>query len=473
MNTTPAFLENPTVTYDPTTRTGLTFFDARRNFLAGTDTPNDYLERCLDTIAKREPVLKGWVTLNETGARRAAEEATRRYRQGCPLSPIDGMPVGIKDLIETKDMPTQMGCDAYLGNFPRNDSASVRALREAGAVILGKTVTTALGFLDPGPTTNAFDPRRTPGGSSSGSAAVVGADMVPVAIGSQLVGSILRPASYNANWALKPTFGALNRGERLGYSQSHIGIHANASHDMWCVATEIARRAGGDPGHPGLCGPGELSRAARPRRLAALETEGWARVCPDAAQAFEALIERLKEAGVVVARRADNPLVELLETAAAQATALSLRLIAWEQRWSLENLVEQHPDTLGPSLVRQLESGRQMTLESYRECLLLREHARQRLAALSTGFDACITLSATGVAPLADEIRHTRFPTGDVSFACVSSLLGAPAVTAPILQVNGLPLGVQILGFAHQDHGVASMAHWLGELHGLPSPGYP
>lgn len=450
------------MSYDPATHAGLTFFDAHQRFLDGADTPRDYLERCLETIAEREPVLRGWVTLNEAGARQAADESSRRYREGRSLSRVDGMPVGIKDLIETKDMPTQMGCEAYRGNFPKNDSAVVRALRDAGALILGKTVTTALGFLDPGPTTNAFDPRRTPGGSSSGSAAVVGAGMVPMAVGSQLVGSVLRPASYNANWALKPTFGALNRGERLGYSQSHIGIHANSAQDMWHAAAEIALRVGGDPGHPGLYGPLELPDAKAPRRLAALHTEGWARADDAAKEAFEQLVAKLRKAGVEVVQRSDNALVELLEQAIAEASALSLRLISWEQHWSLENLVEQHPGTLGPSLVRQLESGRQMTLQAYRDCLLQREHARQRLAALAPHFDACITLSACGAAPIAAEALKTKFPTGDVAFACASSLLGAPAVTVPVLQAEGLPLGAQVLGFAHQDAEVTAIARWLG-----------
>ncbi len=141
----------------------LTFHDRTQAFLDGGDSPRDYLERCLDTIARREPVVQGWVVLNEAGAREAADASARRYREGRPLSAIDGMPVGIKDLIETRDMPTQMGSPAYTGNFPKRDSAVVRALREAGAIVLGKTVTTALGFLDPGPTTNAFDPERTPG----------------------------------------------------------------------------------------------------------------------------------------------------------------------------------------------------------------------------------------------------------------------------------------------------------------------
>ncbi|KCB51342.1 putative peptide amidase [Bordetella hinzii 1277] len=451
------------MTYDPRNPQALTFHDARPAFLDARDTPRDYLERCLDVIGRREGQLKGWVVLNPEGARQAADASARRYREGRPLSAIDGMPVGIKDLIETRDMPTQMGCKAFDGNFPKNDSAVVRALRDAGAIILGKTVTTALGFLDPGPTTNAFDPLRTPGGSSSGSGAVVGANMVPLAIGSQLVGSVLRPASYNGNWALKPTFGAINRGERLGLSQAHVGIHANAVQDMWQAAAETALRAGGDPGHPGLYGPLAPPAPEKPARLVALETEGWARAEPAARRAFEAALERLSAQGVTILRRAEAPLVESLERAISQAAALSLRLISWEQRWSLANLVDNHPDTLGPSLVRQLESGRAMTLADYRECLLLREHARQCLAALATQCDALVSLNACGPAPLMADIRDSKYPTGDVSFACASSLLGAPALNVPVMAVDGLPLGLQVMGLAHSDARMTAIATWLAQ----------
>ena len=449
------------MTYDPSTHAALTFHDARAAFSDRRDTPRDYLERCLEVIAAREGQLKGWVVLNEAGARAAADASAQRYRDGRPLSSIDGMPVGIKDLIETRDMPTQMGCAAFDGNFPKNDSAVVRALRDAGAIILGKTVTTALGFLDPGPTTNPFDPRRRPGGSSSGAGAVVGANMVPMAIGSQLVGSVLRPASYNANWALKPTFGALNRGERLGLSQAHIGIHANSVEDMWTAAAEIAQRAGGDPGHPGLYGPLQAPAARKPARLVALETEGWARAEPQAREAFEATLDALSRQGVSIIRRGDSALVDALERAISQAAPLSLRLISWEQRWSLANLVANHPDTLGPSLVRQLESGRAMTLADYRECLLLREHARQCLAALATQCDALVSLNACGAAPIAADIRDTRYPTGDVSFACASSLLGAPAINVPLMAVDGLPLGLQVMGLPHGDAAIAGIGTWI------------
>src|SRR5262249_21602270 len=155
--------------------------------------------------------VRAFAALNEEGARQAADASAERWKAGRPISAIDGMVMGIKDLLETKDMPTQMGCQAYRGNFPRRDNAAVWALREAGAVILGKTVTAELGGAEPGPTTNPFDASCTPGGSSSGSAAAVAARMVPAAIGTQVGGSIIRPAAFCGNVALKPTQGAINR----------------------------------------------------------------------------------------------------------------------------------------------------------------------------------------------------------------------------------------------------------------------
>ena len=144
--------------YDPRTFKPLAFHDATARFRDGTDTPRSYLERCLETIKEREPVIKAFAALNEPGAREASDASTVRWKAGRPLSPIDGMPIGIKDLLETKDMPTQMGCEAYRGNFPKRDNAAVWALRQAGAVILGKTTTAELGGAHPPATTNPFDP---------------------------------------------------------------------------------------------------------------------------------------------------------------------------------------------------------------------------------------------------------------------------------------------------------------------------
>src|ERR1700756_533087 len=240
----------PNTTYDPRTFKALTFHDAVAGFRSGADTPRAYLERCLETIEKRDPVVKAFVALNPDGAKAAADASTARWKDRRPLSAIDGLPIGIKDLLETKDMPTEMGCVAYRGNFPKRDNAAVWALRQAGAIIVGKTVTAELGGSHPGPTTNPFDPARTPGGSSSGSAAAVAARMLPAAIGTQVGGSIIRPAAYCGNFALKPTQGGINRGERQSTSMSTHGVHAGSLEDMWQVAIETVARAGGDRGAP-------------------------------------------------------------------------------------------------------------------------------------------------------------------------------------------------------------------------------
>ena len=183
-------------------------------FENGSDTPRAYLERCLEVIATSEPVVQAFAVLNKDVAREAADASTARWKSSQALSKIDGLPIGIKDLLETKNMPTEFGCEAYAGNFPKRDNAAVWALRDAGAVVLGKTVTAELGGTHPGPTTNPFNPAHTPGGSSSGSAAAVAAHMVPAAIGSQVGGSIIRPTAFCGNVALKPTQGGINRGER-------------------------------------------------------------------------------------------------------------------------------------------------------------------------------------------------------------------------------------------------------------------
>src|SRR3954470_12981088 len=156
--------------YDASATRLRSFHDAAAGFRSGAASPREYLEQCLAAIEAREPVVQAWVTMNVEDARKAADASAKRYAERAPLSTIDGMPVGIKDLIQTRDMPTEMGSPIFKGARSGNDSASVRALRDAGAVVLGKTVTTEFGMSHPGPTTNPFDVRRTPGGSSSGSA---------------------------------------------------------------------------------------------------------------------------------------------------------------------------------------------------------------------------------------------------------------------------------------------------------------
>ncbi|MBR0649644.1 amidase [Roseomonas terrae] len=453
-------------TYSPVTFRPLTFHDAVPRFLSGEDTPRAYLERCLETIAAREPEVMAFAHLNAEGARAAADESTARHRAGVPLSPIDGLPIGIKDLYETHDMPTEMGCELYKGNRPNRDSAMVQALRAAGAVIVGKTVTTELGMSHPGPTRHPFDLRRTPGGSSSGSAAVISAGMLPVAIGSQVVGSVVRPASFNANWALKVSQGALNRGERQGYSQSTVGVHAGCPEDMWAVAVEIAKRVGGDPGAPGLFWTGETAPPAfKPRRLAVLETEGWAAAHPGAIAAFEQALDALRAAGVTVLRRGDHPLLEAFEQRASTAMEMSREVVAYESGWSVANLMRQDASKLSDSLKARFKVGNSVTLADYRMHLLRREEMRRAQAALAGEVDAFIGLAATGPAPVLGStdgtIRGITHTTGNPAMNTASSCLGCPVVTVPIMAVDGMPVALAVSGQVHQDERATAIGRWI------------
>jgi Asp-tRNA(Asn)/Glu-tRNA(Gln) amidotransferase A subunit family amidase len=447
--------------------TPLTFHDAARRFTDGNDSPRAYLERCLETIAQREPVVKALVVINETGARTAADASAARWKAGKPLSPIDGMPVGIKDLLETRDMPTEMGCAAMKGNFPKRDNAGVWALRQAGALILAKTVTAELGGSQPGPTTNPFDPGRTPGGSSSGSAAAVGANMMPAAIGTQVGGSIIRPAAYCGNFALKPTQGGINRGERLATSQSTHGPHAGCLEDMWQVAIEIAKRCGGDRGSLGLMGPDTLPAAIKPNRLIVLETEGWPEVDPATKAGFGQLLGQLKAAGVTLIHRANHPFVEALEKAIANGRAVCNGVTSWENRWYQRGMLDAAPDGISARGQATLKRAEAMTPDDYRTNLLARQQAQLAHMATASLADAAITLSCPGPAPIwsgdvAGQPLAPR-PTGDFVFNAPSSMLFAPVVTVPLMSVGGLPVGVQLMGQQHEDARMTGLARWFSE----------
>jgi len=451
--------------YDPHTFQPLSFHDALPRFRDGTDTPRAYLERCIETIVAREPVVKAFAHLNEDGARAAADASTARWKGGQPLSAIDGMPVAIKDLLETKDMPTEQGCEAYRGNFPKRDNAAVWALRQAGAVVFGKTVSAELGGTHPGPTTNPWDPARTPGGSSSGSAAVIGARMVPAALGTQVGGSVIRPAAYCGTLALKPTQGGLHRGERQTTSMSTTGVHAGSIEDLWQVAIEIACRAGGDPGRPGLFGPLSTPADVKPGRLIVLETEGWAELDSPSRSAFETLLERVQSAGVSLLRRKDHPWIEALEQAIGKARAICGAITGWENRWYQRSLVDQNPTGVSERAKATLARAEAMSVDDYRAALMERSAAQQRHLAIAPLADAVITLSCPGPAPLwtGDVPGQPRVPrpTGDFVFNAPSSMLFAPALTMPLMSVGGLPVGVQLVGQQHEDARITALARWV------------
>jgi len=436
------------------------FLAAAVQFARGHDTPRAYLERCLDAIAIWEPKIGAFVHTNPDGARTAADASTRRWRDHKPLSAIDGMPVGIKDIIETADMPTGMGSPLFDGWCSGRDAAAVAALREAGAVVLGKTVTTEFAATEPRGTRNPCDLARTPGGSSSGSAAAVAAGLVGAALGTQVMGSIVRPASYCGCVGFKPSVGGINRGgSHDELSQSCMGVLAATLEDAWQVASEIAARAGGDPGHPGLIGPLRVPLAAKPRRLVFLETAGWQVASAEAKHAVQESIALLARDGIEIVTRQSDRLVDAVEEAIASAGALSIQINTWESRWPLNIYRNRDPGKLSRAMLTRLTQAEAMRLEDYRAGLNERIHIRALYESLAAQCDACVTLAAPAAAPVG------LGSTGDPVFAVPFSLLGVPAISLPLMREQGLPLGLQVTGFQGKDVTAAATAGWIEKIH--------
>lgn len=443
----------------------LTFSDAARAFATRQASPVEYLEQCISMINAREPVVRAWVALRLEGARKDALASHERYRQGKPLSAIDGLPIGIKDLISTRDLPTGLGIAGH-GVMTGDDSAVVQALRSAGAVIVGKAVTTELGGAVPSVTTNPHDPARTPGGSSSGSAAAVAANMVPVAIGTQVGGSILRPAGYCGNFAIKPTMGALHRGERLGLSHACTGVHANSLEDLWTTMVEIGSRSGGDPGYPGLFGSLPVPEPIVPGRLAVMKGPGWIATEPGAKKSFEDFLARCDRGGIALVFPGEHSVLDAFHAMLPKLAEDLITILNWENRPVLANLMASFPEKLHPITIAGYEAGRRLTLDQYRDALKRRAILRDIHAAMSESFDAVISLAGTGAPPLIDDPDRPPhvMPTGNAVYNIVPSMLGAPALNLPMLTLSGMPLGVQLMGQWHSDEQLVAKGRGLMSL---------
>jgi Asp-tRNA(Asn)/Glu-tRNA(Gln) amidotransferase A subunit family amidase len=432
------------------------FVDATVDFASESDSARAFLERCLETLALWEPEIRAFVHINADTARAAADRSTVRWRAGRPLSAIDGMPVGIKDIIETADMPTEQGSPVFAGTRTYRDAASVAALRAAGAVIVGKTVTTEFAATEPRGTRSPWELTRTPGGSSSGSAAAVAAGLVSAALGTQGIASIVRPASFCGCVGFKPSLGAINRGGSYDtISQSCTGVLGATLQDTWQVAREAAVRAGGDPGFCGLAGPEFAPLPVKPRALALLETVGWDGASPGARAELRKVVELLAGEGITILDRRSNRAVAILEDAIVGATELANTLNAWEMRWPLNTYRDRDPAKLSSAMLDRLTKAEAMTIDQYRAALVERDRLRHTYAQLQAECDGYVALAASGPAPVG---LHS---TGDPAFAVPFTLLGVPVISVPVLHDQDLPLGLQVAGFRDGDAATFAIAAWV------------
>ena len=411
-----------------------------RMFKNDSAAADRYAATCLEKAKAAEPVLKAFEYL--------PVDVTRRP------GPLSGIPVAIKDIIATSDMPTTNGSPIYRDHIPARDAWVVERLRSLGATIFGKTVSTEFAWRHPGPTTNPWNSAHTPGGSSSGSAAAVAAGIVPLALGTQTLGSVIRPAAFNGVVGLKPSFGAIPRAgvHPLSPSLDHIGFFARRLDDVAFALSLISATSDLDPhGRPLPSFHVDVDQGVvaldRPR-LRIVRFEKWSRAEPDQQKVFEAAVAKLREAGAVVEEREWE---ELDANWSAVNTILSS-----EAALIFAGLVERYPDRTSDYLKAAVKAGQGHSSFEYLGAKAIQEKLRSALTEQMSGFDAILTVPAFGEAP--EGLSYT----GDAEYCAPWTLIGAPAVSLPAgFGKKGLPLGIQVVGGYRQDLRLLRVAKWV------------
>lgn len=426
--------------------------DAARAIESGTISAEQLMETCLARVSEVEDQVQAWQFLDREHALKQARARDEQRSKGEPCGPLHGVPVGIKDIVDTEDMPTEDGTVLHAGRTPARDATVVAKLRAAGAVIMGKTVTTECATYAPGKTRNPYNPEHTPGGSSSGSAAAVAVGMVPLALGSQTNGSVIRPAAYCGVYGFKPTHGLISRHGvlRLSPTLDQMGLFARSIEDI-ALGCEIL--VGGDEQDPATRPHARTpfrdiaaQEPPLPPMIAFVKTPLWERTDEDTREAFAELQEALGDRVVEV----DLPEIAL------SALEWHRTIMEAEMAAALANEYDRGRDKLSDSLRAQLERGRTVTAFDYQAALARIPLLNEGFAELFERCNAILTPAVAGTAP------KGLASTGDPAFCTTWSLCGMPALSLPLLRgANGLPLGVQLVGQRHDDARLLRTARWL------------
>jgi Asp-tRNA(Asn)/Glu-tRNA(Gln) amidotransferase A subunit family amidase len=427
--------------------------DGARLIRDGVITSEQLVGACLERVRAVDEDVQAWAFLDPQFALMQARRADEVRLSGQVIGALHGVPVGLKDIIDTSDMPTENGSALHAGRTPSRDASVTAMLRAAGAVIMGKTVTTEFATRAPGKTRNPHHPGHTPGGSSSGSAAAVAAGMVPLALGSQTGGSTIRPAAYCGVYGLKPTHGLIPRHGMFQLSRTldHVGLFARSIEDVALLLEQLVGYDEHDPDtRPRARVPYRDLVAAEPPlppMFAFVKATRWDQVDADAREAFAELISCLGDR------------VEELElvTPAAETAEWHRTIMTAEVAMSLQHEWQTGRERLSGSLRELIEHGREVRALDY---LRARERIPQLRASFTELFeqryDAILTPAAAGTAPAG------LASTGDPAFCTLWTLIGLPAISVPIMRgANGLPLGVQLIGPRHGDARLLRTARWL------------
>jgi Asp-tRNA(Asn)/Glu-tRNA(Gln) amidotransferase A subunit family amidase len=432
--------------------TSLPAAEAARAIAAGELLSEEMVEACLQVIDARDGDVQAWQTLDRNHALEQARARDDLRRSGRLSGPLQGVPVAIKDNVDTEDLPTEDGTVLHAGRRPLKDATLVSRLRSAGAVILGKTVTTEFAYFTPGKTRNPHAAAHTPGGSSSGSAAAVAAGMVPLAVGTQTNGSVIRPASFCGVVGYKPSFGVISRNGVLRTSRSldQVGVFARSVRDAALIAQCLA---GYDP-------EDEDTVHASWQQLAAmavseppldpafglLRSKLWDQAAADTLAGFDELSEELGS-GI---QRFD------LGEVAVDINGAHQTIMRAEMAFSLGGEYRRGKERMSPRLVELIESGMEVGAVQYQQARQVAQRLHEEVEALFDSCDVMMLPAAIGTAPAGLE------STGDPLFCSMASLFGMPAISLPLLVgENGLPIGVQLVGRRFDDARLLRAANWL------------
>jgi Asp-tRNA(Asn)/Glu-tRNA(Gln) amidotransferase A subunit family amidase len=431
--------------------TSLTAIEAAERIANGDISAEEYTGACLDRIAAVDDKVRAFVHLDPKDALAQARALDERRRNGKPIGVLHGVPVAIKDIFDTADYPTECGSPLLKGRRPMRDCTAVARLREAGAVIIGKTVSTEFAYFHPGPTRNPRDLERTPGGSSSGSAAAVVAGMVPLAIGSQTNGSVIRPAAFCGVYGCKPTHGTISRHGALILSQAldHVGVFARSLPDAAFILDVLAGYDPQDNDTRPIAAPNCLDRVDEepplPPRFAFVRTPIWDRADAATRAAFDSVAGRLGDS------------VTAVELGGSYAAAWDDHrvIMGADMAHNLNAVVGRGGEASSKALRGFLAEGSAVSAARY---LAARDNARRYAAGFDEIFkdyDAIITPASVGVAPKGEA-------TGSPIFCSLWTLTGLPALTLPLLTgEGGMPLGVQLIGERGDDARLFRTANWL------------
>jgi len=398
-------------------------------------------EHLLARIRERDAGIRAWAALDERRALALAAGCDRSRAGGAEHGALHGVPVGVKDIIDTADLPTEMGSPAFAGHRPARDAAVVERLKRAGAFVLGKTVTTELAFQHPGKTRNPWHAEHTPGGSSSGSAAAVAAGFVPAAIGTQTNGSVIRPAAFCGVVGFKPTLGTLPFAGVCQFSETldQLGTFARSVADITLFTAQLAR---------GESVPADVPRLERPPWIGVLARFPWNDAEAEAQIQFELTLDALRAAGARVERLS-------LPEGFADANLVHRTIMIAEAARNLAPVQARSRALLSPVLNAALDEGAAIAPASYRASIALRAALAERAHDLFARCEVVVSPAAPGAAP------RRRDVTGDPSFCTLWSLLGVPAITIPSgLARSGLPFGLQLARDAGGDAHLLRIARW-------------